>query len=150
MCHLTEGGQSKHLVELPLLGVPDEVSGVGVLLRAVERGPPEVRLAKQAEDTQLPVDLRKGTLKGAKSSQKSEALALTLMCTHTLQTNNQFHLNEIGYKWMLLTFRLVLNKTCLNACVLQRMASIRMITRSYSMYLSTGFLHDSCVTWVPS
>lgn len=57
--HLTEGGQSKHLVELPLPGVPDEVSGVAVLLRAVEPGPPEVRLAKQGEHTQLPVDLRK-------------------------------------------------------------------------------------------
>lgn len=61
--HLTEGGQSKHLIELPLLGVPDEVSRVGVRLRAMERGPPEVRLAKQAEHTQLPVDLRKEHLK---------------------------------------------------------------------------------------
>lgn len=60
--HLTEGGQSKHLIELPLPGVPDEVSGVGVLLRAMERGPPKVRLAKQGEHTQLPVDLRKGNI----------------------------------------------------------------------------------------
>lgn len=65
--HLTEGGQSKHLVELPLLGVPDEVSRVGVLLRGMERGPPEVRLAKQAEHTQLPVDLHKGTFKSPKT-----------------------------------------------------------------------------------
>ena len=45
---------------------------------------------------------------------------------------------------ILLTFKLVLNKMCLNACVLHKMASIRMITGSYSMYLSTGFWQDSC------
>lgn len=66
MRHLTESGQSKHLVELPLLGVADEVSGVSLLLGAMERGPPEVRLAKQAEHTQLPVDLCKGTFKSPK------------------------------------------------------------------------------------
>lgn len=72
--HLTEGDQSKHLVELPLLGVPDEVGGVGALLGAMVRRPPEVRLAKQAEHTQLPVDLRKGTRQSPKSFQRSEAL----------------------------------------------------------------------------
>lgn len=39
----------------------------------------------------------------------------------------------------LLTFRRVLNKMWRKACVLHKMASIRTITRSYSMYLSTGF-----------
>lgn len=50
----------------------------------------------------------------------------------------------MGQNLVLLTFRLVLNKICRNAWALQRMASIKMITRSYSMYLSTGFLHESC------
>lgn len=58
--HLTEGSQSEHAVELPLLGVSDDVRGVAALLGAMEPGPPEVSLAQQAEHTQLPVDLRRG------------------------------------------------------------------------------------------
>jgi len=58
--HLTEGGQSKHAVELPFLGVPDDVSRVTARLGAVEQGPPEVSLTQQAEHTQLPVDLEGG------------------------------------------------------------------------------------------
>lgn len=57
---LTEGSQRKHAVELPLLGVPDEVSGVIARLGAMEPRPPEVGLAQQAEHTQLPLDLQGG------------------------------------------------------------------------------------------
>lgn len=56
---LTEGSQTKHLVELPLLGVPDEVSRVSILLSAMEHRPPEVRFTQQAKYAQLPVDLHK-------------------------------------------------------------------------------------------
>lgn len=59
---LTEGGQSEHAIELPLLGVSDDVSGVTALLRAVEQRPPEVSLTQQAEHTQLPVDLHRGKI----------------------------------------------------------------------------------------
>lgn len=57
--HLTEAGQSKHAVELPFLGVPDDVGGVAALLGAMEQRPPEVSLTQQAEHTQLPVDLQR-------------------------------------------------------------------------------------------
>lgn len=59
---LTEGGQSEHAIELPLLGVSDDVSRVTALLRAVEQRPPEVSLTQQAEHTQLPVDLHRGKI----------------------------------------------------------------------------------------
>lgn len=55
--HLTEGGQSKHAVKVPFLGVSDDVGGVAALLWAVEQRPPQVGLTQQAEHTQLPVDL---------------------------------------------------------------------------------------------
>lgn len=55
----TEGGQSKHAVKLPFLGVSDNVSGVTALLRAMEQRPPEVSFTQQAEHTQLPVDLQR-------------------------------------------------------------------------------------------
>lgn len=119
---LTEGSQTEHLVELPLLGVPDEVSRVRVLLGAMEHGPPEVGLAQQAEHAQLPVDLHED--KEERAAEDGGAL--------------------VWYQLVLLTFSLVLNSTCRKAWALQRMASIRMMTRSYSMYLSTGFLHESC------
>lgn len=66
---LTEGSQRKHAVELPLLGVADDVSGVIALLGAVEQRPPEVGLAQQAEHTQLPLDLQEdGRREGLTSS----------------------------------------------------------------------------------
>lgn len=55
---LTEGSQRKHAVELPLLGVSDDVSRVVALFGAMEQRPPEVGLTQQAEHTQLPLDLR--------------------------------------------------------------------------------------------
>lgn len=57
---LTEGSQGKHAVELPLLSVSDDVSGVIALLGAMEKRPPEVGLTQQAEHTQLPLDLQEG------------------------------------------------------------------------------------------
>ena len=55
---ITKSGQAKHGVEVPLLGVSDDVRGVAVTgLRYVQLRPPQVGLAKQAEHTQLPVDL---------------------------------------------------------------------------------------------
>ncbi len=57
--HLTEGGRSEHAIELPFLGVPDDVSRVTALLGAMEHRPPEVSFAQQAEHTQLPVDLHR-------------------------------------------------------------------------------------------
>lgn len=63
---------------------------------------------------------------------------------HT-STREIFKLPQLKYLKLLwlLTFKLVLNRICLKACVLHKMASIRMITGSYSMYLSTGFWQDS-------
>lgn len=57
---LTEGSQGKHAVELPLLGVSDDVSRVVALLGAMEQRPPEVGLTQQAEHAQLPLDLQEG------------------------------------------------------------------------------------------
>lgn len=56
---LTQGGQSKRAVEVPFLGVPDDVRRVTALLGAVEEGPAEVSLTQQAEHAQLPVDLER-------------------------------------------------------------------------------------------
>lgn len=58
MVFLTEASQRKHAVELPLLGVSDDVSGVIALLGAMEQRPPEVGLTQQAEHAQLPLDLQ--------------------------------------------------------------------------------------------
>lgn len=41
-----------------------------------------------------------------------------------------------------LTFIFVLKRMCLYACALHKTALIKMITGSYSMYLSTGFWQD--------
>lgn len=57
---LTQGSQSKHAVELPLLRVPDDVSGVPALLGARQQRPVEVGLTEQTEHTQLPMDLEGG------------------------------------------------------------------------------------------
>ena len=55
---ITESGQAEHGVEVPLLGVSDDVRGVAATgLRHVQLRPPQVGLAQQAEHTQLPVDL---------------------------------------------------------------------------------------------
>lgn len=51
--------------------------------------------------------------------------------------------NKLSIK-VLLTLMSVLKRICLKAWILHKVASIRTITGSYSMYLSTGFLHELC------
>lgn len=84
---LTEGSQDKHAVELPLLGVADDVGGVIALLRAMEQRPPEVGLTQEAENTQLPLDLQDGGRRDTKQKVDLKRINSGNKCQQNLCTS---------------------------------------------------------------
>lgn len=126
-CLRTQSSQSEHPIKIPFFRVSDDVSGIAGDLWALELWPSEVRLTQQAENTQLPVDLRR--------EEDLSAFGAVFQVLERIRKKQPPWASSLTLIW-------VLNRMCLKAWILHKMASIRIMTGSYSMYLSTGFVQD--------